>query len=62
MVAEYNKVATVSTIVDDAEVEKVSSAIADASFYRKRWRWNYSRIKCRQCSKYCFKKEGSEAL
>ena len=35
MVAEYNKVATVSTIVDDAEVEKVSSAIADAAFTGK---------------------------
>ena len=30
--AEYNKVATVITIVDDSDVEKVSSAIADASF------------------------------
>lgn len=30
--AEYNKVATVITIVDDSDVEKVSSAIVDASF------------------------------
>ena len=35
MVAEYNKVATVSTIVDDSEVEKVSTAIADADFTGK---------------------------
>ena len=35
MVAEYNKVATVSTIVDDAEVEKVTTAIADAAFSGK---------------------------
>ncbi|WP_299291435.1 P-II family nitrogen regulator [Nitrosopumilus sp.] len=35
MVAEYNKVATVSTIVDDAEVEKVTTAIADAAFTGK---------------------------
>ena len=35
MVAEYNKVATVSTIVDDSEVEKVSTAIADAVFTGK---------------------------
>ena len=35
MVAEYNKVATVSTIVDDADVEKVSTAIADAAFTGK---------------------------
>ena len=33
--AEYNKVATVTTIVDDADVEKVSTAIADASFTGK---------------------------
>lgn len=30
--AEFNKVATVSTVVDDSDVEKVSSAIADAAF------------------------------
>ena len=30
--AEYNKVATVVTIVDDADLEKVTSAIADAAF------------------------------
>ena len=30
--AEYNKVATVSTIVDDSQVETVVSAIADAAF------------------------------
>ena len=30
--AEYNKVATVSTIVDDSLVESVISAIADAAF------------------------------
>ena len=35
MVAEYNKVATVSTIVDDADVEKVTTAIADAAFTGK---------------------------
>ena len=35
MVAEYNKVATVTTIVDDGEVEKVSTAIADAAFTGK---------------------------
>ncbi len=30
--AEFNKVATVITIVDDSNVEKVSSAIEDATF------------------------------
>ena len=34
-VAEYNKVAVLLTIVDDSEVEKVSSAIAAASFTGK---------------------------
>ena len=33
--AEYNKVATVTTIVDDADVEKVSTAITDAAFTGK---------------------------
>ena len=33
--AEYNEVATVSTIVDDSDVEKISSAIADAAFTGK---------------------------
>ena len=33
--AEYNKVATISTIVDDSEVEKVSTAIADSAFTGK---------------------------
>ena len=32
---EYNSVATVSTIVEDSEVEKISNAIADASFTGK---------------------------
>ena len=34
-VAEYNKVATITTIVDDSEVEKISTAIADAAFTGK---------------------------
>ena len=33
--AEYNKVATVSTIVDDSDVEKISTAIAEAAFTGK---------------------------
>ena len=35
IIAEYNKVAIVSTIVDDADVEKVSTAITDAVFTGK---------------------------
>ena len=30
--AEYNKVATITTIVDDSEVERVSAVISDAVF------------------------------
>ena len=33
--AEYNQVATVSTIVDDSDVEKISTAIANAAFTGK---------------------------
>lgn len=33
--AEYNKVATIITIVDDPHVEKVSTAIADSAFTGK---------------------------
>ncbi len=32
---EYNAVATVSTIVNDSDVEKISTAIADAAFTGK---------------------------
>ena len=34
-VAEYNKVATVSTIVDDSKVDSVIKAISDAAFSGK---------------------------
>ena len=30
--AEYNKVSTITTIVDDAQVEKISKIIADSAF------------------------------
>ena len=33
--AEYNEVATASTIVDDSDVEKISTAIAEVSFTGK---------------------------
>ncbi len=33
--AKYNQVATVSTIIDDSNVEKISTAIADADFTGK---------------------------
>jgi len=34
-IAEFNKVATVSTIVDDSKVEQVLAAISDAAFSGK---------------------------
>ena len=34
-VAEFNKVATISTIVDDSKVEQVITAISDAAFSGK---------------------------
>ncbi len=33
--AEYNQVATISTIVDDSDVEKISTTIANAYFTSK---------------------------
>ena len=35
IIAEYNEVATVSTVVDDSDVEKISTAIANAAFTGK---------------------------
>lgn len=34
-IAEFNKVATISTIVDDTDVDKVATKIADAAFSGK---------------------------
>jgi nitrogen regulatory protein P-II 1 len=33
--AEFNQVATISTVVNDSDVEKISTAIADAAFTGK---------------------------
>ena len=60
--AEYNEVATVTTIVNDSDVEKISTAIADAAFTGKGGDgivvvtnvWNVLNI--------ASKKSGSEAL
>ena len=35
LTAEYNQVATISTVVNDSDVEKISTAIADAAFTGK---------------------------
>ena len=60
--AEYNKVATVITIVDDAEVEKVSTAIADAAFTGKGGDGIIVVSSVESVLNIASKKSGSEAL
>ena len=48
--AEYNKVATISTIVDDADVDKITVAIADASFTPEKVEMELLVVSiCREC-------------
>jgi len=61
-VAEYNKVAVVITYVDDAEVEKVTSAIADASFTGKGGDGIITISGIESALNIASKKTGSEAL
>jgi len=61
-VAEYNKVAVVITIVDDSEVEKVSSAIADAAFTGKGGDGIIVVSNIDSVTNIASKKSGSEAL
>ena len=60
--AEYNEVATVSTIVDDSDVEKVSSAIADAAFTGKGGDGIITTTNVETALNIASKKSGSEAL
>ena len=60
--AEYNKVATVSTIVDDSEVESVVSAIADAAFTGSSGDGIISIQSVEDVLNIASKKRGSEAL
>ena len=60
--AEYNKVATVSTVVDDSEVEKVSSAIAGAAFTGKGGDGIILTSAVETALNIASKKTGSEAL
>lgn len=60
--AEYNKVATVITVVDDSEVEKVSSAIADAAFTGKGGDGIITVSSVESALNIASKKTGSEAL
>ncbi len=60
--AEYNQVATVSTVVDDSDVEKVSSAIADAAFTGKGGDGIIATTNVETVLNIASKKSGSEAL
>ena len=60
--AEYNQVATVSTVVDDSDVEKVTSAIADASFTGKGGDGIITTTNVETALNIASKKSGSEAL
>jgi nitrogen regulatory protein P-II 1 len=60
--AEYNHVATVSTIVNDSDVEKVSVAIADAAFTGKGGDGIIAVTNVDSVLNIASKKSGSEAL
>ncbi len=60
--AEYNKVAMIVTLVDDADVEKVSAAIADASFTGKGGDGIIVITSVESVHNIASKKSGSEAL
>ena len=60
--AEFNQVATVSTVVNDSDVEKVSSAIADAAFTGKGGDGIITTTNVESVLNIASKKSGSEAL
>lgn len=60
--AEYNKVATISTIVDDSVAESVISAIADAAFTGKGGDGIITTETVEDVFNIASKKRGSEAL
>ena len=59
---EYNSVATVSTIVEDSEVEKISNAIADAAFTGKGGDGIIAITNIESILNIASKKSGTEAL
>lgn len=59
---DYNSVATVSTIVDDSDVEKVSNAIAGAAFTGKGGDGIIVVSSVENVTNIATKKSGSEAL
>jgi len=62
IVEEYNRVATVSTIVEDSDVEKISNAIADAAFTGKGGDGIIVVSNVESVMNIATKKSGSEAL
>ncbi|KAF6246072.1 MULTISPECIES: P-II family nitrogen regulator [Nitrosopumilus] len=60
--AEHNKVATIITIVDDSDVEKVTSAIADSAFTGKGGDGIITVTNVESALNIASKKTGSEAL
>ena len=61
-IAEFNKVATVSTIVDDSKVEQVLNAISDAAFSGKPGDGIITITTVDDVLNIASKKRGSEAL
>ncbi|MFQ5496783.1 MAG: P-II family nitrogen regulator [Nitrosopumilus sp.] len=59
---EYNRVATVITVVEDSDVEKVSNAIADAAFTGKGGDGIIAVSNVESVLNIASKKSGSEAL
>lgn len=62
MTAEYNKVATIVTIVDDAQADTTLSAIADAAFSGKAGDGIVTISQVDDVLNIASKKRGSEAL
>ncbi len=60
--AEYNKVSTVTTIADDAQVEEISKVIADAAFTGKGGDGIIVVTNVDSVMNIATKKSGSEAL
>lgn len=60
--AEYNKVATISTIVEDSDVEKITAAIADAAYTGKGGDGIITVSSVDSILNIASKKSGSEAL
>jgi nitrogen regulatory protein P-II 1 len=62
LTAEYNQVATISTVVNDSDVEKISTAIADAAFTGKGGDGIVVVANVENVLNIASKKSGSEAL